>query len=196
MMSRIGQVARKMKLLLGYFTGCLNTTNRAVKHLAIITKNDEYGTPLFLFQEACQKFKCSPVIDYFASHTNHTLKKYYTKNEDAFLQEWTDPGFINPPYSMVAKVIKKAWEEHQKHNIELLLLTYSKSDTRWWHEFVEEKAEVHFVKGRIKFLDSKGKQTKLSAPYPSCWIIYRPKEDIKVRVQSMFPNRQKYGKLR
>ena len=173
MMSRIGQVARIMKSLLGYFTGCLNTTNRAVEHLAIISRNDDYGTPLFLFEEACQKFKVRPVVDYFASDTNHVCDEYYTKNDNAFLQDWTKPGFINPPYSMVAKVIKKAWEEHQKHNTELLLLTYSKSDTRWWHEFIEGKAEVHFHKGRIKFLDSKGIPTKRPAPYPSVWIIYR-----------------------
>ena len=47
------------------------------------------------------------------------------------------------------------------------------------HRFVENKAEVHFQKGRIKFLDNNG-NVKLdkhgreqSSPYPSVWIIYR-----------------------
>ena len=193
MMSKIGQALLKMKSLLGYFTGSSNTTNKAIEHLAIIRKNDEYGTPIFLFSDACKKYNIRPVIDYFASDTNHTLEKYYTKKENAFLKEWTDPGFINPPYSIIAKVMKKAWEEHQKHNIELLLLTYSKTDVRWWHDYVQGKAEVHFIKGRIKFLDSKGIPTKKPAPYPSCWIIFRPK--IRVKTQKMFPNFQKYGKL-
>ena len=176
----------------------MGMTNKAIEHLAIIGENDEYGTPLFLFQEACQKFKVKPIVDYFASDTNHVCDEYYTKNDNAFLQDWTKPGFVNPPYSrkLMPKVMQKIWEEHQKHNIELLVLTYCKCDTKWWHNFVEGKAEVHFQFGRISFNDATGNPTKHKAPYPSCWIIYRPKEEIKVRVQSMFPNCQKYGKLR
>jgi len=80
-----------------------------------------------------------------------------------------------------------------------LILTYSKTDTKWWHEYIEGKAEVHNIKGRIKFLDENGKikkyckncKTSFSgidicprcdgelrencAPYPSCFIIYRKK---------------------
>jgi len=71
--------------------------------------------------------------------------------------------------------MKKAYESHIKHNVTGLILVYAKTDTRWWHEFVENKAEVHFIKGRVKFyLD--GQISKNSAPYPSCWIIYRKHE--------------------
>ena len=49
----------------------------------------------------------------------------------------------------------------------------NKTDTLWWHSYVEGIAEVHFQKGRIKFLDENGDLTKQSAPYPSVWIIYR-----------------------
>ena len=73
------------------------------------------------------------------------------------------------------------------NNVELMILAYAKTDTQWWHNFVENcpTCEVHFIKGRIKFLDAKGYQTKLPAPYPSVWIIYRRKEEIIVPVQSM-----------
>jgi len=75
-----------------------------------------------------------------------------------------------------------------------MILAYAKTDTRWWHSFVENRAETHFVKGRIKFLDAKGYQTKLPAPYPSVWIIYRRKKLLTVPMQTMFPNFRKYRK--
>ena len=152
--------------------------SKAVRHLSIIKKNDEYGTPitsdkpLHSFKDAV---KCSPRIDYFASKSNHVLKEYLTKKDNALEYAWTKNGFINPPYSKIKKVMKKAYEEHRKNNVELMILTYNKTDTEWWHRYVENcpNCEVHFVKGRIRFLNPRGKLTKLSAPYPSCWIIYR-----------------------
>ena len=168
--------------------------SKAVKHLANIKINDEYGTPIFLFLEACGKYNCTPKVDYFASDVNHVCDKYYTKSDDAFSKSWTENGFINSPYSMIGKVMQKAYEEHMANNVELMILAYAKTDTRWWHSFVENRAETHFVKGRIKFLDAKGNQTKLPAPYPSVWIIYRRKKLLTVPMQTMFPNFRKYRK--
>ena len=166
--------------------------SKAVKHLAIINKNDEYGTPIFLFLESCGKYNCTPKVDYFASDVNHVCDKYYTKSDDAFSKSWTENGFINSPYSMIGKVMQKAYEEHMANNVELMILAYAKTDTQWWWKWVENKAEVHFIKGRIKFLDAKGNPTKLSSPYPSVWIIYRRKQLLTVPMQTMFPNFRKY----
>ena len=168
--------------------------SKAVKHLANIKINDEYGTPIFLFLEACGKYNCTPKVDYFASDVNHVCDKYYTKSDDAFSIPFKEDGFINCPYSMIGKVMQKAYEEHMANNVELMILAYAKTDTRWWHSFVENRAETHFVKGRIKFLDAKGKPTKLPAPYPSVWIIYRRKKLLTVPMQTMFPNFRKYRK--
>ena len=79
--------------------------SKAVKHLAIINKNDEYGTPPLLFLEACGKYNCTPKVDYFASDVNHVCDEYYTKSDDAFSKSWTENGFINAPYSMIGKVM-------------------------------------------------------------------------------------------
>ena len=73
--------------------------------------------------------------------------------------------------------MKKAWEEHEKYGIEIMILCYAKTDTKWWHKYVEGRAEYHFQKGRIKFLDEQGNLTKNSSPYPSVWIIIRGKNE-------------------
>ena len=48
------------------------------------------------------------------------------------------------------------------------MLIPSRTDTRWFHEWVYGKAELRFVKGRLRFNDSKG-----SAPFPSLVVVYR-----------------------
>jgi hypothetical protein len=51
----------------------------------------------------------------------------------------------------------------------VVLLAHARTDTRWFHDWVYGKAEVRFVKGRLKF--GNGKQ---SAPFPSLIAVYRP----------------------
>lgn len=176
------------------------TISKAVEHMGNINKidehkkrkiNDEYGTPktskdqfgnlpkkkLHSFEDAIISFNVKPIYDYCASNVNHVCKLYYTKKDNALTKDWVLDGFCNFPYSQQYKFMKKAWNEHQKNNIELLILAYSKTDTRWWHEFVEDKAEIHFVKGRIQFLNAKGLPTENQSPYPSCWIIYRKRKN-------------------
>ena len=53
-----------------------------------------------------------------------------------------------------------------------MLLIYAKTDTKWWHRFIEDRAEVHFIKGRIEFIKPNSLKRN-AAPYPSCWVIYR-----------------------
>ena len=150
--------------------------SKAVQHLSSINVNDEYGTPQDLFEDACKKYNLELDIDYAASETNHVLENYFTKQNDAFNFGWIKDGYLNAPYSKQKEFMHKAYDSHLKHNINILILAYAKTDTKWWHNYVEGIAEVHFIKGRIKFNDSNGVKTKNSAPYPSCWIIYRRKK--------------------
>ncbi len=145
----------------------------SIKHLSIIKVQDEYETPQNLYDKACLDYKINPFVDVCATKENSKCDDYFTKENDSLTKDWDIPFFMNPPYSRVADFMKKAYYESKKWNVEGLILIYAKTDTKFWHSFIENKAEVHFLKGRIKFLKD-GIKTKNSAPYPSCWIIYRP----------------------
>ena len=159
--------------------------SRAVLHLQNILVKDEYGSPQDLVLEACNRYKINIKIDYAGSDKLHVVDRYYTKQDNALTKEWTEDGYLNAPYSLQYLFMKHAWEQHKKHKINLLILAYTKSDTEWWHSFVEDKAEVHFIRGRIRFNDENGipmvnKDPRSKyygkpqvAPYPSCFIIYR-----------------------
>lgn len=147
--------------------------SKAVTHLSNINIRDEYGTPVDKFVEFCVDYDLFPKLDVCTNIHNKKCKKYFTLQDNALTKKWNEDFFMNPPYSKIYDFIKYAYEQHKKHDVTGLILTYSKTDTKWWHEFIENKAEVHFIKGRLKFNDEFGKITRYPAPYPSCWIIFR-----------------------
>jgi hypothetical protein len=63
--------------------------------------------------------------------------------------------------------MKKAYESSLK-GATVVCLVPSRTDTRWWHEFAI-KGEITFIKGRLKFGDSKN-----SAPFPSAIVVFSP----------------------
>lgn len=153
--------------------------SKAVDHLQKINVNDEYGTPFILYQTACLKYDLRPQIDVTASEANHICEYYINKDDDFLARDddrFDSDCFANFPYSDNYRMFEHAYQLHKKYNNNWLILAYSKTDTRWWHNFVENKAEVHFIQGRVRFKNALGIFTTNSAPYPSCWIIYRKKQ--------------------
>lgn len=149
--------------------------NTAKAHLKSIGKKDEYGTPQRLFQGMSLAYNVFPEIDICASKKNHVVSKYYTKKDNCLTKSIDKDFFMNPPYSRIKEFMRFAFSQHMQHNVNALILTFSKTDVSWWHDYVENIAEVHFIKGRVKFNDENGKPTKFNAPYPSAVIIYRKK---------------------
>lgn len=146
---------------------------KAVQHLQIIRRNDEYGTPVGLFRDACQRYQIWPEIDACASHENHMAAEYYTKDMDMFTRSLNRDFFMNPPYSQISEFLKYARQRYEENNVNALLLVYAKVDTEWWHTYIEGKSEVHNIKGRIRFNCKHGYPKDNVAPYPNCWVIWR-----------------------
>ena len=87
--------------------------------------------------------------------------------EDLLDTEWGTSTFMNPPYGReITKWIKKAYEESLKGKT-IVCLIPSRTDTRWWHEYVMKAKEIRFLRGRLRF----GNATN-SAPFPSCVVVF------------------------
>ena len=109
----------------------------------------------------------------FSSATeNAKCDKYFTKEIDGLKQTWGgEVCWCNPPYGReVGKWVKKAYQSciHEKATVVMLLP--ARTDTKWFHEYIYGKAEIKFLKGRLKFGGSKN-----SAPFPSFLAIFRTK---------------------
>ena len=58
--------------------------------------------------------------------------------------------------------------------IEIHLLIPARTDTTYFHEYIKSFAEIHFIKGRLTFVDLTGVSKKpTSAPFPSIVCIYK-----------------------
>ena len=137
-----------------------------------LNKDDEWETPSKPYVKILTEQNLRPVIDVCATIQNRKCLEYFDKRVNGLLQDWNKDFFMNPPYSQVAEWVKKAYHEHLKWNVNGLGLIFSKTDTIMWHEYIEDKAEVYFIKGRIKF-EKDGIPGRNSAPYPSCWVVWR-----------------------
>ena len=75
--------------------------------------------------------------------------------------------FCNPPYGReIGKWVKKAYEESLK-GVTIVLLIPARTDTRYFHDYILGKAEIRFLRGRLKFGGCKN-----SAPFPSMVVVY------------------------
>ena len=93
--------------------------------------------------------------------------------EDRLNTEWGTCVFMNPPYGReITKWLNKAYQESMKGKTIVCLLP-SRTDTRWWHDYVMKAKEIRFLRGRLKFGGSKN-----SAPFPSCVVIFKKMADL------------------
>ncbi len=132
------------------------------------SKTDQWSTPNELFNTLNKEFQFT--LDPCATKENAKCKKYYTKKENGLIQDWSNEiVFMNPPYGRVIKHwIKKAYEESLKGAI-VVCLVPARTDTIYWHNYCL-KGKVRFIKGRLKFGNSKN-----SAPFPSAIVVFTQK---------------------
>jgi len=132
------------------------------------TGNDEWETPQELFNELDAEFGFT--LDPCANDKNAKCKKYFTAEQDGLKQDWTgEVVFCNPPYSSRKQDqwVEKC-HEHAMGGGTAVMLIPARTDTRRFHDHILGKAEIRFLRGRIKFGDS-----KQGAPFPSMVVVFR-----------------------
>ena len=131
------------------------------------SKSNSWETPQDLFDQLNREF--SFTLDAAASPENAKCPKYYTEEDNGLIKGWMPyTTFVNPPYGReVGQWAEKAYWESRLGATVVMLLP-ARVDTRWFHDWILGKAEIRFIKGRLKFGGSKN-----SAPFPSMLVIYR-----------------------
>lgn len=135
---------------------------------ALFTSNtEEWATPQAFFEELNKEFNFT--LDPCATQENAKCKKYFTKDQNGLLQSWAgETVFCNPPYGrQIAKWVKKASDE-AKNGATVVLLIPARTDTTYFHEYIYNKHEIRFIRGRLYFGDGEGR-----APFPSMVVIMK-----------------------
>jgi hypothetical protein len=140
------------------------------------SEKQDWCTPQQFFDELDAEFHF--VLDAAATHQNSKCKRCFTPEDDGLIQNWDMGGavYCNPPYGKeIGLWVKKAYEEAQKGTT-IVMLIPARTDTKYFHEYIYHKAEIRFVKGRLKFTDENG-TPKGTAPFPSMVVIYNRKDN-------------------
>ena len=142
--------------------------NEATIKTMFSSKTDLWATPRDFFDRLNDEFRFT--LDPCTNGVNAKCSKFYTEKENGLVQDWSgERVFMNPPYGrVIGDWIRKAYEEGAKENTIVVALIPARTDTKYWHDYVMKADEIRFVKGRLKFGDSKN-----AAPFPSAVVVFR-----------------------
>ena len=132
------------------------------------SKTDNWATPQDFFDNLNEEFHFT--LDPCANEENHKCDLFFTKEQDGLTKDWGGHVvFCNPPYGKeIANWVRYSYEQSQKPNTTVVMLIPARTDTRYFHDYIYGKAEIRFIKGRLKFGDA-----TTAAPFPSMVVIYR-----------------------
>ena len=131
------------------------------------SKSNEWGTPQAFYERLNEVHGFT--LDPCADAKNKKCAKFYTMEDNGLAKSWEgEKVFMNPPYGRQIKHwIQKAYQEGQKPNTRVVCLVPARTDTKYWHDYCMKAETIHFVKGRLKFGDSKN-----AAPFPSAVVVF------------------------
>ena len=139
------------------------------KAIHFSSKSNEWATPQKFFDDLNDEFEFT--LAPCANESNHKCDKYYTVAQNGLIQNWGgEIVFCNPPYGReVTEWVRKFFHEVYAGDCHCaVMLLPARTDTKWFHSYIYNKAEVRFIKGRLKFGGSKD-----AAPFPSMVVIFR-----------------------
>ena len=135
--------------------------------LMFSSKTDLWETPKDLFDKLNNEFHFT--LDVCATPENAKCDSFYTKEQDGLSQPWKGVVWCNPPYGkQIGSWVRRGFFASLSGNTVVMLLP-ARTDTRWFHEYIYGKAEIRFIRGRLKFGGSKN-----AAPFPSMVVVCIP----------------------
>lgn len=138
----------------------------------LTSKDMTWETPQDFFDELNKEFAFT--LDPCATKETAKCTKYYTKEDDGLSKDWGgNQVFVNPPYGRdIGKWVKKSYEESIRTDMltQVVMLIPSRTDTKYFHDYIYGKSRIRFIKGRLKF--KMGGVQAQSAPFPSMIVIF------------------------
>lgn len=141
----------------------------------------DWTTPRWLFTRLDAEFGFT--LDAAATTENALCPRYYTAEVDALTQAWWGVVWVNPPYSRdVGRWVRYGYEAVYTTGTAavVVMLVAARTDTRWWHDYAMEGAEIRFIRGRLKFGEAAS-----PAPFPSAVLVFDGRQHHPVAVSAI-----------
>lgn len=113
-------------------------------------------------------------LDPCATAKTAKCARFFDEKTNGLAQDWgRERVFMNPPYGReVYAWTRKAREAAERGALVVGLLPAS-CDLAWWHDDVVGRAEVRYIRGRVRFLT--GGPYRASGFFASVIVIWRPR---------------------
>lgn len=135
------------------------------------TGKNNWETPQELFDELNAEYHFT--VDVCASAENAKCSRYFSPWDDGLDQDWGgETAWCNPPYSAKRQdaFVRKCFAESEKPGTTVVALLPARTDTKRFHEYIYQHAEIRFIRGRITFVGAEN-----PAPFPSMVVIWGEK---------------------
>lgn len=134
------------------------------KALFSSTKED-WATPQDFFDKLDEEFHFD--LDPCADAENAKCKEYFTKEENGLLKDWGGVASSAIHHTAEHQRANGSGSATKKPGTVVVALIPARTDTRFFHDYIYHKAEIRFIKGRLKFGGCKD-----AAPFPSMVVIF------------------------
>lgn len=147
------------------------------------SKNMCWCTPQDFFDKLNEEF--SFTLDAAATDKTAKCPLYFTPETDGLKSSWKVAGGVQ--YFAIPRMGAKSasgFKRHTKRRRPERRLFFSfqrvpiqvpaRTDTSYFHDFIYHKAEIRFIRGRLRFTDDDGNAAD-PAPFPSMLVIYNGK---------------------
>lgn len=112
-------------------------------------KKTDYETPDNIFMPLNIEFGFT--LDVAANAKNAKTHRFFTKSDNGLEREWDGTCWMNPPFGRIMqKWIRKAHSQYLK-GVTVVALIPARTNTKWWHECIQDIATVRFIRGEVKF---------------------------------------------
>lgn len=135
-----------------------------------VMQKDMWATPDYIYLPLNAEFNFT--LDPCCTPDTAKCQQFYTEKENGLEQDWDGHTvFVNPPYSRfnIDKWVKKCFREGCKPNTVVVALLPVSTSAEWFHKWVLGKAELRFVRRRIRFIGA-----PFTAPFSSVIAIFNP----------------------
>jgi hypothetical protein len=148
-------------------------------HVSHSTGESEWYTPSIYIEAARQvmgSIDCDPAS---SKKANEIVKAatYFTKQTDGRKQVWHGNIWLNPPYTqpLVSEFCELLVKKYKEGEVQqACVLVNNATETNFFQEMLTVCSVVCFIKGRVKFVDTEGKES--GAPLQGQAILYFGKQ--------------------
>lgn len=129
-----------------------------------------WETPAEVFDPLNAEFHFT--LDPCATAETAKCQKFFTEEQDGLSQSWgNERVFMNPPYGREVYAWTRKAADSAKAGATVVGLLPASCDLAWWHEDIVGKAEVRYIRGRVRFLT--GGPYRASGFFASVIVIWR-----------------------